>query len=71
MIGAPYAEDEIDAYAAYCPEADECLLLPRAEFSERRAIQLRVSPPGNGQLVGVRWARDYAFAATIVRLRGP
>ena len=60
-----YSPDDIDAYAAYCPELDRCYLLPIDEFAHRIAIQLRLAPARNNQSLRINWARDYEFAATL------
>lgn len=60
-----YSADEIDAYAAYCSDIDTCYLLPIDEFENRIAIQLRLAPPRNNQNLGINWAKDYEFAATL------
>jgi hypothetical protein len=60
-----YSRDDVDAYAAYCPEVDECYFLPIDEFANRIAIQLRLGPTRNNQSVGINWAKDYEFAATL------
>jgi PD-(D/E)XK nuclease superfamily protein len=60
-----YSAEDIDAYAAYCPELDRCYFLPMEEFANRIAIQLRLGPTRNNQALRVNWARDYEFAATL------
>ncbi len=62
-----YTPDEIDAFAAYCPDVDRCYFLPIERFPVSRGIQLRLAPTRNNQRVGVHWAADYEFEA---RLRG-
>lgn len=62
-----YSADEIDAFAAYCDQLNRCYFLPMDEFEGRNAIQLRLSPPRNGQRAGINWAEPYEFAATIGR----
>ena len=60
-----YTADEIDAFAAYCPELDRCYFLPVERFPDYRAIQLRLSPPRNSQRIGVNWASEFEFAARL------
>ncbi|MFL5969288.1 MAG: group I intron-associated PD-(D/E)XK endonuclease [Gaiellaceae bacterium] len=62
-----YSPEEIDAYAAYCPEGERCYLLPIAEFPNRIAIHLRMAPPKNNQNLRINWAENYEFAATLGR----
>jgi PD-(D/E)XK nuclease superfamily protein len=65
-----YTADEIDAFAAYCAELDRCFFLPFARFSGRAAIQLRLAPTRNNQRLGINWADDYDFVATLGRHHG-
>ena len=60
-----YSADEIDAFAAYCAEVDECYFLPIDAFARRRNIQLRLAPTKNNQAQRINWAKDYEFAATL------
>ena len=62
-----YGADEIDAYAAYCPAVDRCYFLPIETFAGRSVIQLRLAPSRNNQQIGVNWAKDYEFEATLPR----
>lgn len=66
-----YSAEEIDAFAAYCPELDACFFLPIARFAQTRAIQLRTGPCRNGQSVAVNWASEFAFDATLPNHAGP
>ena len=58
---------KIDAIAVYAPHTDSCYLIPIQEIDGRREISLRVTPTGNNQAFGVRWARDYELAAALTR----
>ena len=69
-VRRPYNGDEVDALAVYCPELDECYLLPPTIFSGHPAIQLRIAPTRNNQKRGITWAKDFLFAATLGTL-GP
>ena len=62
-----YTSDEIDAFAAYSPETERCYFLPIDIVGPRAHIQLRLSPTRNNQRLGVHWADDYDFAATLSR----
>ena len=66
-----YTVDEIDAFAAYCAAVDTCYLLPIAQFAGRTTVQLRLGPTRNNQAMGINWAKDFEFAATLSRLQGP
>jgi prevent-host-death family protein len=63
-----YAEDEIDLVAVYCGELDRCYLLPSALVAGRRGIDLRVTPPKNGQRACLNVAVDFDFAGAIAQL---
>lgn len=65
LIRRLYSADQIDAYAAYCLELNQCYFLPLDVFGPRNAIQLRLRPAKNNQKTGVNWASDYEFAATL------
>ena len=62
-----YSAYEIDAFAAYCEEVDECYFLPFDVFGDRRNVQLRLTPTKNNQALGINWAKDYEFAAKLGR----
>ena len=63
-----YSPDEVDAFAVYCQEIDRCFFLPIDLCAGRNQIFLRLKPTKNRQSVGVNWADDFDFAATLVRL---
>lgn len=69
LVRRVYSADEIDAYAAYCPELERCHFLPIAEFRQQR-VQLRLAPTGNNQRRGVIWASEYEFAARLGGVQG-
>jgi hypothetical protein len=65
-----YSADEIDAFAAYCAELDRCFFLPFARFPGRSSIQLRLAPTRNNQKLGINWADEYDFTATLAQPLG-
>jgi PD-(D/E)XK endonuclease len=65
LIRRKYLDGEIDAFAAYCPDTDRCYFLPFQSFLNRTQIQLRLGPCKNNQKLGINWAKDYDFAATL------
>ena len=67
LLRTLYSVEEIDAFAAYCPDTDRCYFLPVSVFGHRSAIQLRTGPTLNNQAAGVNWAADFDFAATLGR----
>jgi prevent-host-death family protein len=63
-----YSADEIDLVAVYCDELDRCYLLPIALVAGHRGIQLRLSPPKNGQRACLNLAVDFEFPGAIAQL---
>jgi hypothetical protein len=66
-----YNSGEFDAFALYCPDVEQCYLLPADDVVLFRQVHLRLGPCRNNQSLGIRWARDYEFGATLARLNGP
>jgi hypothetical protein len=60
-----YTATEIDAIAAYCPDNGRCYYLPVDWVAGRRQILLRLGPTHNNQRLGIHWAKDFEFAATL------
>jgi hypothetical protein len=60
-----YAAHEIDAIAAYCPDNERCYYLPFDWVGARKQILLRLEPTQNNQRLGIHWAEDFEFAATL------
>jgi hypothetical protein len=71
LLKRVYTRSEIDAIAAYSAEIDRVFLVPVSRIDGRSHIQLRLRPPKNNQAIGVNWADEYDFAATLGRLQGP
>lgn len=53
---------EIDLFLVYCPDNGGVYAMP-VEDASACEVRLRVDPPLNGQLQGIRWARDYELPA--------
>jgi hypothetical protein len=63
LVRRAYRDDEIDAFAAYCPDIDRCYFVP---FDwQRSEVHLRLGPTRNNQNERINWAKDYEFAATL------
>ncbi|MBK8490442.1 MAG: hypothetical protein IPL49_05915 [Saprospirales bacterium] len=60
VVSKSIDKDEIDLYAIYCPDTDECYYLQPKEFDQ--TVTLRVKAPRNGQRNGIRWAKDFRKA---------
>ena len=67
LLRRGYVAGEFEAFAAYCPDNDSCYFLPLELFAARTQVSLRLGPSRNNQQLGVNWARDYEFAATLGR----
>ena len=57
-----YYMDGIDAYAVYCEELDKTYLIPH-DGMKHEEYHLRLSPPKNGQLKNIRYAKDYELSS--------
>jgi hypothetical protein len=64
-----YSAEEIDAFAAYCPDTGTCYYCG-LEDAANHELRLRLEPTRNNQARGVRWATDYEFAARLTPLVG-
>ena len=53
----PLDKSEVDIIAIYCPETDSCYYI-KTELCNQ-SISLRLEPPKNNQVKGVRLAKDY------------
>jgi hypothetical protein len=69
MIRRLYTEHEVDGFAVYCAELDQCFYIPAREGMQNE-VRLRLGPTKNNQTQGIRWARDYEFAAKMRSLLG-
>jgi hypothetical protein len=68
LIRRVYTADEIDAFAAYCPDLDRLFFIPFEAVGASPEIHLRVSPPRNNQRLRIRNASDFDFAARLAEL---
>jgi hypothetical protein len=65
-----YTSDEVDAFAAYCPENERCYYFPFGVVAARTQVRLRLAPTRNNQRLGIHWAEDFEFGATLGRDHG-
>jgi len=64
-----YRADEVDLVAAYSDELRRCFLLPFDRVAEGRSgIQLRLTPPKNGQRAAIHYAAEYEFSGAVAQL---
>jgi hypothetical protein len=68
LLRRTYTRGEVDAFAIYCPDTRKCYYLPFDRVPPSGAMSLRLSRARNNQRVGVNWAEDYEFDATLGRL---
>jgi PD-(D/E)XK endonuclease len=61
-------QGEVDYFAVFCPETRCSYLIPIAELPLKRQGRLRVDPPRNNQLVGIRFAVDFEIRAVTAGL---
>jgi PD-(D/E)XK endonuclease len=54
--------DEINEFAVFCPETCAVYSIPIEDVPAKVQARLRVDPPRNNQLNGVRFARAYEIA---------
>jgi len=54
-----YTSEEIDWFAVYCPELDDCFYIPISMIENKSGLNLRVYAPKNFQTSGVFWAKDF------------
>jgi hypothetical protein len=71
LLKRNYTADEIDAFAAYCIDLNQCYFFPFEAFAGRGTVQLRLAPSRNNQQIGINWAERYEFEATLRTLTGP
>ena len=68
-VRSTYDVDEIDLIAAYCHELGRSYLLPfEGKVTAQTVIQLRLSPPQNGQRASINYATDYEFSGAVAQL---
>lgn len=70
LIKRVYRHEDVDAFAIYCHETRGRYLIPFEEVSPGGTVQLRLAPARNNQQQGIRWAKEYDFAATLGRQQG-
>ena len=70
LVRRLYNRNEVDAFAAYCAELRCCYFLPFDYVPPGGTVQLRIAKSLNNQELGVRWAKQYEFAATLVNEKG-
>ena len=67
-VRTTYGVEEIDLLAIYCSELDRSYLLPVALIAGRSWIQLRLTPPKNGQRACINLAKDFELPGAVAQL---
>jgi prevent-host-death family protein len=67
-VRSTYRPDEIDLVAIYCGDLDRWYLLPLGLVAGRSAIQLRLTPPKNGQRACNNLAEDFELPGAVAQL---
>jgi len=50
---------QIDAFGVFCPDNEKVYIIPIDDLPLAREAKLRLTPPGNAQVKGIRWAARY------------
>jgi hypothetical protein len=67
-IRTTYDASEVDAFALYCADLDECYLIPLGDVEGQSKVQLRLTPAANGQELAIRYAETYRLNGAIAQL---
>src|SRR5205807_7283286 len=57
-VRGTYTENEVDLFGVYCGGLDRCFLLPVSLAAGKHSVQLRLTPPLNGQRACINLAED-------------
>jgi prevent-host-death family protein len=64
-----YSANEVDLVAAHCHDLDRNFLIPFDRLDDGKSgIQLRLSPPRNGQRAAIHYAAEYELAGAVAQL---
>jgi PD-(D/E)XK endonuclease len=67
-VRSKYERGEVELLAVYCGALDRCYLVPQSLFVGKRAVQLRLKPPKNGQRSCINLAEEYEFDGAVAQL---
>jgi PD-(D/E)XK endonuclease len=62
---------QVEAFAVYCPETTAVYVIPIDAIAARAEGALRVDPPRNNQVRGIRFADDYEIGRASITRTGP
>ena len=63
-----YSASEVDAIGIFCPDNDECYLVPISELNGQATLSLRLAPAVNGQQLAIKYAEQYRLNGAIAQL---
>jgi hypothetical protein len=66
-----YTSEEIDAFAADCPQEERCYYIPFGLLAARTQILLRLAPLRNNQRLGIPGLRISSSPLNCDRNKGP
>lgn len=58
-VSHKYTTDEVDWIAIFDMTTDQCFYLPPDVWGDRHRVNLRLTPPANGQKKNIRYAKDF------------
>jgi prevent-host-death family protein len=67
-VRRPYSPDDVDAFVAHSHELDQNYFLPMDLVDGLSAVQLRLSPPRNGQRAAIHFAADFTLSGAVAQL---
>jgi hypothetical protein len=50
---------QVDAFGVFCPDNAKVYIIPIGDLPLVREAKLRLTPPRNSQVKGIRWAAEY------------
>ncbi|MGH2360956.1 MAG: group I intron-associated PD-(D/E)XK endonuclease [bacterium] len=50
---------QVDAFGVFCPDNEKVYIIPIDDLPLVREAKLRLTPPENAQVKGIRWAAKY------------
>jgi hypothetical protein len=50
---------QVDAFGVFCPDNEKTYIIPIGDLPLVREEKLRLTPPRNSQIKGIRWAAQY------------
>ena len=68
LVRRRYSAEDIDAFAAYCPELDCSYFIPFAAVADTTTLHLRVAPTRNNQRSRIHHAAEFDFGARLKEL---